>query len=145
MWGRFWPLQLPVRQCTRRVSGITVIRYAQYQNIGKQNNVKVFGSNKAKGINRRAKIGQIVVCPFVRFRLAIVCLFCFDIRILITSLVSSNSSCHLCLMGENHSFNNFASSVIHTWFYVHYSPRTLHKPITTGIILQSRKGKCRKY
>jgi hypothetical protein len=25
--------------------------------VGKQNNVKVFGSNKAKGINRRAKIG----------------------------------------------------------------------------------------
>jgi hypothetical protein len=39
------------------ISGITFIRYAQYQNIGKQNNVKVFGSNKAKGINRRAKIG----------------------------------------------------------------------------------------
>jgi hypothetical protein len=39
------------------MQGITFIRYAQYQNIGKQNNVKVFGSNKAKGINRRAKIG----------------------------------------------------------------------------------------
>jgi hypothetical protein len=39
--------------CTH-VSGITFIRYAQYQNIGKP---KVFGSNKSKGLNRIAKIG----------------------------------------------------------------------------------------
>jgi len=31
--------------CTRRVSGITVIWIAQYQNIGKPNNLKVFGIN----------------------------------------------------------------------------------------------------
>jgi hypothetical protein len=35
---------------------------------------------------------QIVVCPFVRFVLAIVLSVLFDLRILITSLVSSNSS-----------------------------------------------------
>jgi hypothetical protein len=34
---------------TRRVSGIKFIRYAQYRNFGKQNNLKVFGSNKQKG------------------------------------------------------------------------------------------------
>ena len=34
--------------CTRRVSGITFIRYAQYRNIEKLSNLKVFGSNKAK-------------------------------------------------------------------------------------------------
>jgi hypothetical protein len=31
------------------VSGITFIRYAQYRNIGKPNNINVFGSNKTKG------------------------------------------------------------------------------------------------
>jgi predicted P-loop ATPase/GTPase len=30
------------------ISGITFFRYAQYHNIGKPNNLKVFESNKAK-------------------------------------------------------------------------------------------------
>jgi hypothetical protein len=30
---------------------------AQYRNIGKSNNLEVFGNNKAKGLNRIAKIG----------------------------------------------------------------------------------------
>jgi hypothetical protein len=38
----------------RHVSEITFIKYVQYQNIGKPNNLKVFGSNKPKGINRIA-------------------------------------------------------------------------------------------
>ena len=33
-------------------------RYAQYRNIGKTNNLKVFGNNKPKGINRIAKIAS---------------------------------------------------------------------------------------
>jgi hypothetical protein len=36
---------------------------------------------------------QIVVCPFVLFFCPLSCLFFFDLRILITPLVSSNSSC----------------------------------------------------
>jgi hypothetical protein len=31
------------------VSGITFIGYSQYRNIGRPNNLKVFGSNKTKG------------------------------------------------------------------------------------------------
>ena len=36
-------------QCTRHVSGITFIRYAQGRNIGKPNNSEVFERNTAKG------------------------------------------------------------------------------------------------
>jgi len=43
-------------KATRRVSRITFSGYAQYRNIGKPNNLKVFGSNKPKGINWIAKI-----------------------------------------------------------------------------------------
>jgi hypothetical protein len=39
---------------------ITIIRYAKSQKIGKSNNLKVFGSYKAMGINRIAKIGSKV-------------------------------------------------------------------------------------
>jgi hypothetical protein len=35
---------------------------------------------------------KIIVCPFVLFILLVVCLSCFDIRLLITPLVSSNFS-----------------------------------------------------
>ena len=35
--------------------GITPIRYAQYRNIGKPNNLKVFGSNKTKGPKQDSK------------------------------------------------------------------------------------------
>jgi hypothetical protein len=44
------------------ISGITFIMYAQYRNIGKPNNLKVFGSNKPNGQNRIAKIGQCYLC-----------------------------------------------------------------------------------
>ena len=35
--------------CAPRIPGITFIRYAQNRNIGKPNNLKVFGSKKVKG------------------------------------------------------------------------------------------------
>jgi len=41
--------------CARRVSAI-FIWYAQYRNIGKPNNLKLFGSNKLKSLNKIAKI-----------------------------------------------------------------------------------------
>jgi hypothetical protein len=36
---------------------ITFIRYAQYRKIRKHDNLKVFGSNTTKDLNRLAKIG----------------------------------------------------------------------------------------
>jgi hypothetical protein len=41
-------------QCAQRVYEITFIGYDQYRNIGKPNNLKVFGSNKPRGLNRIA-------------------------------------------------------------------------------------------
>ena len=41
----------------REVFTTTFIRYAQYRNIGKPNNLKVSKINKQKGLNRIAKIG----------------------------------------------------------------------------------------
>jgi hypothetical protein len=41
---------------------ITFIRYAQYRNIGKPNNLKVFGNNKPKVLIRRAKISKGHLC-----------------------------------------------------------------------------------
>jgi hypothetical protein len=42
--------------CAQRVSEIPFISYAHYRNIGKPNNLKVFGSNNTKSLNRTAKI-----------------------------------------------------------------------------------------
>ena len=36
-------------ECTRRVSGLTFIMYAQSRKTGKPTNLKVFVSNKTKG------------------------------------------------------------------------------------------------
>jgi hypothetical protein len=48
--------------CTRRVSGITVIRYANNQKIGEPNNLKVCGNKLTKGtVNRIAKNSAIVI------------------------------------------------------------------------------------
>jgi hypothetical protein len=38
---------------------ITFIRDAQYRNIGKPNNLKVFGSNKPKGLNRMPQSAEV--------------------------------------------------------------------------------------
>jgi hypothetical protein len=46
----------------------------------------------------------IVVCPFVFFLWPLCCLSFFDLRILITPLVSSNSSC------QHYRVNNFCCS-----------------------------------
>jgi hypothetical protein len=40
-----------------------LIRYAQYENVGKPKNLKMFGSNKSKDLNRVATIGKCQLCP----------------------------------------------------------------------------------
>ena len=52
----------PNNKNARHVSVITFIRYAQYRNIGKPNNLKVFGNNKPKVLIRRAKISKGHLC-----------------------------------------------------------------------------------
>ena len=52
----------PNNKNSRHVSGITFIRQAQYRNIGKPNDLKVFGNNTPKVLNRIAKIGKGHLC-----------------------------------------------------------------------------------
>ena len=46
-------------KCTRYVSGITFIEYAQSQTNGKPNSLKVLGSRKPEGLNMISKNGHL--------------------------------------------------------------------------------------
>jgi hypothetical protein len=51
-----------IRNTSRRVSGITFIKYAQNQNIKKPNNLNVFGRKTTKGYTQDSQNKTILGC-----------------------------------------------------------------------------------